>query len=246
MKELVRVQKLIAQSGFCSRRKAEEYIEKKLVKINGQIAKLGDRASEEDEIKVNNKLISLQKPNFVYFILNKPKKTISSVKDPKKRTTVVDIINYPERIAPVGRLDYDTTGAILLTNDWEMINKLTHPKYEIQRTYRVRIDSPLSLKEFKLINVGLMVNGKFSKQVVDQVDTKSYLVTLHVGSYHHIKELFKALNHSVINLKRLSFANLTVEKMPEGSFRTLTLKELKDLKTLISLQEKKLCQSEKK
>ncbi|VEU60206.1 ribosomal large subunit pseudouridine synthase B (plasmid) [Mesomycoplasma conjunctivae] len=244
MKELIRVQKLIAQTGYCSRRKAEEYIEKKLVKVNGKIVQLGDKASENDEIKINNQLISLQKPNFVYFLLNKPKKTISTVKDPKGRKTVVDLINYSERIAPVGRLDYDTTGALLLTNDWEMINKLTHPKYEILRTYRVRIDSPLSLKEFKLINAGLIVNGKFSKQIVDQVDTKSYLVTLHVGSYHHIKELFKALNHEVINLKRVSFANLTVEKMPEGSYRTLTLKEIKDLKVLISLQEKKLCQKE--
>lgn len=242
-KEAIRVQKLIAQSGYSSRRQAEELIAQGLVTVNGQVVALGSKASEDDVIKVKGQVLHFEaKDNFVYFLLNKPKKTVSTVKDPQGRQTVVSLIDYTGRIAPVGRLDYNTTGCLLLTNDWEMINKLTHPKYEIPRTYRARIDSPLSIKEFKLANAGLLVNGKMSHQVVEQADNKSYLVTLHVGSYHHVKELFKALGHEVINLKRISYANLSIEKLPEGAYRNLSLKELKDLKNMVRVQEEKLCQ----
>ncbi|WP_027120416.1 pseudouridine synthase [Mycoplasmopsis lipofaciens] len=246
MKELIRVQKIIAQSGYCSRRKAEEYISKGLVKVNGVIIELGAKAQINDEIKVNDKLISIPENNFVYFLLNKPKRVVSTVKDPQGRQTVVQYIDTNERIVPVGRLDYNTTGLMLLTNDFELVNKLTHPKYEIPRTYRARIDSPLSLSEFKKINSGIELDGKISHQIVDQVEEKSYLITLHVGSYHHVKKLFEKLNHKVINLKRVSYANLKVDKIPEGAYRKITLKELKDLKNIIRKQEQKLCEARQK
>ncbi|KUH47374.1 pseudouridine synthase [Mycoplasmopsis meleagridis] len=241
MKEkLIRLQKIIANSGFCSRREAEKYIFNSKVKVNNKIAKIGQLASYDDKIEINNQLISFNNFKLVYFLLNKPKKTISSAKDPQKRTTVVDLIKTDQRIVPVGRLDYNTTGALLLTNDLNLVNKLTHPKYQIIRVYRARINIPLTLKEFKEINRGIIVNGKISHQIVDQVADKSYLIQLHVGSYHHIKELFKYFNREVINLKRISYANLTVEKMPEGSYRSLKIKEIKDLKRLIREQENKL------
>lgn len=243
MNEKIRLQKLISMVGFCSRRRAEELISQGRVLLNKNVAKLGDKADQNDEIKIDGKLINLTKSNFLYYLLNKPKQTISTVKDPLKRTTVVDLIDTNEKIVPVGRLDYNTTGVLLLTNDNELVNKLTHPKYEIERTYRVRIDEPLTLKEFKEINKPVLVNGKYSNQIVDQVDTKSYLVTLHVGSYHHVKELFKVFNRKVLGLKRISYANLTVEKLPEGAYRELTLKELKDLKTIIAKNEAKIKQN---
>ncbi|MBZ4195282.1 pseudouridine synthase [Mycoplasma tauri] len=240
MKNLIRVQKIIAQSGIASRRAAEQLIIDGKVLINGKKALLGDKASFDDEIKVNNKIIHVSNSkNFIYILLNKPKNTITTVKDPNGRKTVIDLIETKERIVPVGRLDRDTTGALLLTTDYELVNKLTHPRYEIQRTYRVRIDEPLSLRKFKELNSGVIVNGKMSYQIVDQVETKSYLVTLHVGSYHHVKKLFESIGHKVINLKRVSFANLNVEKMQEGSYRALSFKELKDLKSLIKMQELK-------
>ncbi|QSF13711.1 pseudouridine synthase [Mycoplasma sp. Mirounga ES2805-ORL] len=231
--ELARLQKIIAASGFCSRRRAEELIKDKRVTVNGNIASLGDKASVDDEIKVNNKLIVIKKNNFEYFILNKPRKTISSSNDEHNRQTVVDLINTKSRIVPVGRLDYNTTGVLLLTDDLEIVNKLTHPKYEIERVYRVRIDTPLTLKEFNELNSGVGVNGKMSYQVVDQVEEKSYTVKLHVGSYHHVKKLFEHFDRKVLNLKRISFANLKVDKIAEGTYRKLTLKELKDLKAII-------------
>ncbi|MGV2393805.1 UNVERIFIED_CONTAM: pseudouridine synthase [Campylobacter lari] len=244
MSELVRVQKLLAQAGIASRRKIEEYISKGLVKVNGKVCQLGDKATINDEIRFNKQIINLNKIEYVYYLLNKPEKVISTAKDPKGRMTVIDLINTKERIVPVGRLDYNTTGTMLLTNDLELVHKLTHPKYEIPRTYRARIDSPLTYREFMTLNEGVMVNGKISHQIVDQVEHKSYLITLHVGSYHHVKELFKAINHKVINLKRVSYANLNVDKLPIGTYRKLTLKELKDLKSTVRQAEIKIkCKS---
>ncbi|TQC51610.1 rRNA pseudouridine synthase [Mycoplasmopsis mucosicanis] len=245
MNELLRVQKIIAQSGFCSRRQAEQYIEEGKVKINGIIAKKGDKASINDTISINNVQISTNTEKLVYYVLNKPRKTLSTLKDEFGRATVVQLVPQNPRVVPVGRLDYDTTGTLLLTNDLELVNKLTHPRYEISRIYRVRIDEPLKLKEFNLLNKGIEVNGKMSYQVVDQVENKSYLVELHVGSYHHVKKLFEAVGRKVLNLKRVSFANINVEKMPEGTYRNLTIKEVKDLKNLVRMQEEKLQKTSK-
>ncbi|BAW18258.1 pseudouridine synthase [Mycoplasmopsis bovigenitalium] len=235
-----RIQKLIAQSGKYSRREAEKLIENGKVKVNGKIAQLGDKATINDAIYINNKKIDLANNKLVYYVLNKPKKTITSLKDQFNRQTVVDLVPNDYRVVPVGRLDYNTTGTLILTNDLEIVNKLTHPKYEIPRTYRARIDEPLTLKQFNQLNSGIIVNGKISNQIVDQIENKSYLVTLNVGSYHHVKKLFEALGRKVINLKRVSYANINVEKMPEGTYRDLTFKELKDLKNIIRLQEEKL------
>lgn len=235
-----RIQKLIAQSGKYSRREAEKLIENGKVKVNGKIAQLGDKATINDAIYINNKKIDLANNKLVYYVLNKPKKTITSLKDQFNRQTVVDLMPTDYRVVPVGRLDYNTTGTLILTNDLEIVNKLTHPKYEIPRTYRARIDEPLTLKQFNQLNSGIMVNGKISNQIVDQIENKSYLVTLNVGSYHHVKKLFEALGRKVLNLKRVSYANINVEKMPEGTYRDLTFKELKDLKNIIRLQEEKL------
>ncbi|MCS4536529.1 rRNA pseudouridine synthase [Mycoplasma sp. CSL7475-4] len=235
-----KLQKVIAHTGLISRREAEKLIAQGKVSVNGVIAKIGDRVLTTDEIKINNKQLAIVNDKIVYYVLNKPKKTVSSAKDQFNRQSVVDLVPDTYRVVPVGRLDYNTTGTIILTNDFEMVNKLTHPKYEIPRTYRARINEPLTYKEFMTLNEGVMINGKISSQIVDQVENKSYMVTLHVGSYHHVKKLFEAVNKKVINLKRVSYANINVDKMPEGTYRNLTNKEIKDLKNLIRLQEEKI------
>ncbi|MCT4469651.1 pseudouridine synthase [Mycoplasma sp. HS2188] len=235
-----KLQKVIAHTGLISRREAEKLIAQGKVSVNGVIAKIGDRVLTTDEIKINNKQLAIVNDKIVYYVLNKPKKTVSSAKDQFNRQSVVDLVPDTYRVVPVGRLDYNTTGTIILTNDFEMVNKLTHPKYEIPRTYRARINEPLTYKEFMTLNEGVMINGKISNQIVDQVENKSYMVTLHVGSYHHVKKLFEAVNKKVINLKRVSYANINVDKMPEGTYRNLTNKEIKDLKNLIRLQEEKI------
>lgn len=233
-----RLQKLLSQAGIASRREAENIIKAGRVKVNEKVAQLGDKASFKDRILVDNKPIAREEK--VYFVLNKPKNTICTLKDNFDRTLVTDLIDTPYKIFPVGRLDYDTTGVLLLTNDGDLSNKLTHPRYEIIRRYRVRLNTPLSDKELKLINQPVPVNGTESIQSVYKLDTKSYLVSLTVGTYHHVKELFNYFDKTVVSLKRVEYAGITVEKIPEGEYRRLTIKEVKMLKLLTRTQDEKL------
>ncbi|WAM01683.1 rRNA pseudouridine synthase [Mycoplasmopsis felis] len=236
-----RLQKILSQAGVCSRREAENLIKENKVKVNGMIAKLGDKASFQDEILVNN--IPIKEEEKVYYILNKPKKTISTLKDNFNRTSVVDLMDVPYKIFPVGRLDYDTTGVLIMTNDGELTNKLLHPKYQIPRVYRARLNEQLNKIELKKLNGIVKVNGVKSVQNVlpiNEVSPKSYFVILTQGTYHHVKELFKTVNKIVISLKRIEYAGITVDKMPLGTYRKLTIKEVKDLKNLVRIQEERL------
>ncbi|QKT05425.1 pseudouridine synthase [Mycoplasma sp. OR1901] len=243
-----RLQKILSKAGVASRREAEKLIIKGKVKVNGVIAKLGDKASFSDEILVNNKPIESEEEK-VYFILNKPPKTVSTLKDNFNRQKVTDLIDTPYKIFPVGRLDYDTTGALILTNDGELANKLAHPKYQILRVYRARLNEKLTAKELKSLNGIVKVNNTKSVQDVIPVgedSPKSYFVVLSLGTYHHVKKLFETVNKMVINLKRLEYAGITVEKLPLGHYRPLKLKEIKDLKNLVRLQEEKLLKNQTK
>lgn len=222
-----RLQKIIAQAGIASRRKAEELISQGLVKVNGKVAKLGDKATFKDQITIDNQPIS-NKEEFVYYVLNKPERTISTAKDPQGRTTVLELIDDPRRIYPVGRLDYDTTGVLIMTNDGELAHRLTHPSFEVLRVYRARITRPLTEEELSFLNSDkVIVNGKPSKQKVTKVDNKSYMVVLHVGTYHHVKELFKMVDTEVLDLKRVEYAGITAEGIPVGGYRRLNVKEIR-------------------
>ncbi|BBU47754.1 pseudouridine synthase [Mycoplasmopsis felis] len=236
-----RLQKILSQAGVCSRREAENLIKENKVKVNGMIAKLGDKASFQDEILANN--IPIKEEEKVYYVLNKPKKTISTLKDNFNRTSVVDLMDVPYKIFPVGRLDYDTTGVLIMTNDGELTNKLLHPKYQIPRVYRARLNEQLNKIELKKLNGIVKVNGVKSVQNVlpiNEQSPKSYFVILTQGTYHHVKELFKTVNKIVISLKRIEYAGITVDKMPLGTYRKLTIKEVKDLKNLVRIQEERL------
>ena len=231
-----RIQKLMSQAGVASRRKAEELILKGKVTINGKVATLGDKATFSDDIWVNNKQIAFAQEK-VYYVLNKPPKTISTVSDPEGRLTVIDLIKDTTKLFPVGRLDWDTTGTLLITNDGEMSNRLIHPSYEIIRVYRARVDSPLTEEQLKILNSDdVTIDGKPSKQTVTKVDTKSYVVTLTQGSYHHVKKLFEVVNHKVIKLTRIEFAGIShVGNLSIGEYRKLSPKEIKWLKQLTGL-----------
>ena len=231
-----RLQKLLSQAGIASRRKAEELIAAKKVTVNGQIASLGDRATMADEILVNGRPI-MEKEEKVYYLLNKPAKTISSVSDPEGRTTVIDLIDDRRKLFPVGRLDWNTTGTLLITNDGEMSNRLIHPKYEVIRVYRARLDATLDEKAFEFLNSEqVYIKGKQSKQTVTTVDKKTYVVALTQGSYHHVKRLFELVERKVVKLTRIEFAGIThVGELSHGQYRPLKPKELKWLKKLTDL-----------
>jgi 23S rRNA pseudouridine2605 synthase len=235
--EEVRVQKLISQAGVASRREAEELIKKHKVSINGVIASLGQRAKMSDKIIVNGEELPQQQEH-KYYIINKPKRTICTLKDNFNRTIITDLIDDDSYIYPIGRLDYNTTGVLLLTNNGELANRLAHPSFEVVRRYRARLDFKLEKNELSYLNGdNVIVNGKVSKQIIELIESKTYLITLREGSYHHIKKIFELVEREVIDLKRIEFAGLTVEKMMVGEYRKLKSPEIKSLKKLVGMGE---------
>lgn len=235
--EEIRIQKLISQGGLASRRESEELIKKGKVIINGKKAILGQRATLEDKIVVDGKELSQPKEH-KYYIINKPEKTICTLKDNFNRTIITDLIDEKDYIYPIGRLDYNTTGVLLLTNDGELSNKLSHPSFEVVRRYRARLDYKLEKPELIFLNGdNVIVNGKVSKQIVELIESKTYLVTLREGSYHHVKKIFEHVEREVLSLKRIEFAGLTVDKLMLGQYRPLKSTEVKMLKKLVGMGE---------
>lgn len=231
-----RLQKVIALSGYCSRRKAEELINSGKVKVNGKIIKeMGTKVESTDYIEVEGNPIE-QIEDKVYYLLNKPRGVVATSKDEKGRKTVVDLIKTDKRIYPVGRLDYDTTGLILLTNDGELTNFLTHPKSNIEKVYVAKIKGLITKEELKKLCNGVIIDGKKTskaKAKILKIDkkTNSSVVELiiHEGKNHQVKNMFKAIGYEVLKLKRESIAFLTLDGVPSGEYRQLSIKEVKKL-----------------
>ena len=234
-----RLQKAIANSGYTSRRKAEELITSNHVTVNGEIVNtLGYKVNGNDIIAIDGNLIT---KNTVkeYYILNKPREVICSVSDDKGRKTVVDLIKTEGRIYPVGRLDYDTTGLIILTNDGELANILMHPKNKINKTYIAKINGILNEDDFKKLRKGVLIDDR--KLIIDNVkvrkidkikNTSLVEVTIHEGRNHIIRRLFEKLGYDVMKLTRNKFAFLDIDDLKSGEYRELTLKEVKELYSL--------------
>lgn len=232
---MVRLQKAIADSGFCSRRKAEEYIVKGKVFVNGEkITELGSKVEGNEEIIVDGNAISKQDKE--YYILYKPRGVISSTKDDKGRKTVVDFFSSNKRLYPVGRLDYDTTGIILLTNDGEFTNMMLHPKNKIPKVYIAKLEGIIDGYSIKKIKSGIVIDG--IKCIPDRIKLKSadkksntciVEITIHDGRNHEVKRIFESAGYNVIKLKRESIAFLTLQGLSSGEFRKLTIKEVKQL-----------------
>ncbi|MBX4209949.1 MAG: rRNA pseudouridine synthase [Mollicutes bacterium PWAP] len=232
MNNTEKLQKIIAYSGLTSRRKAEFLINEGKVKVDGKVASLGDRASKKQNITVNG--VPIVEEQKVYYLLNKPDGVITSASDDRGRVTVLDLTQIPERVFPVGRLDYNTKGTLLLTNDGDLTHKLTHPRYEVKRVYKAKLNKVLSFEELEFLNGGsVKVNGKYSIQTVTLDEKRSYVVTLSVGSYHHVKLLFENVDANVNNLTRIEYAGIShVGNLSKGQYRKLTPKEIKKLKLI--------------
>ena len=231
-----RIQKVIAQSGYCSRRKAEELISEGKVTVNGEIVtEMGLKVSGNDYIEVEGVAIN-DKQEKEYYLLNKPRGIVSTAKDEKNRKTVVDLIKTNKRIYPVGRLDYDTTGAIILTNDGELTNLLTHPKNEIEKVYVAKIKGIISKEKLAKLCGGVVIDGKKtakSKAKILKIDKKNNtsIVELIIteGRNHQVKKMFEVVGFEVLKLKRESVAFLTLDGLKSGEYRKLSLKEIKKL-----------------
>lgn len=233
-----RLQKVIANSGYCSRRKAEDEILKGNVQVNGKIIKeMGYKVSVNDIIIVNG--IKLEKSDNVYILLNKPRGVITSVCDDKNRKTVVDLIETDKRVYPVGRLDYDTTGALLLTNDGELTNLLTHPKNHIPKVYIAKVEGIITGREIHELENGIIIDNKKTipaRVKLRKIDKKKNVslveMTIYEGRNHQVKKMFLKVGFPVLKLKREKIAFLNVKSLKSGEYRYLNPKEVKQLYSL--------------
>ncbi len=232
-----RLQKVMAHAGIASRRKCEEIIQAGRVKVNGEtIRELGTKVSNNDLIEVDNVPIYREEPR--YFLLYKPESTISAVSDDKDRPVVVDLIEeVEERIYPIGRLDFDTTGLLLLTNDGDFANILMHPSYQVPKTYIAKVSDIPTEKGINLLRRGIVIDGK--KTAPAQVNVKSVNkenrtsiveLTIREGWNHQVKKMFEAINCPVSKLKRERFGFLDLGKLQPGEYRELTAFEVDKLK----------------
>ncbi len=235
-----RISKVIANSGYISRRGADKLIEEGKVLVNGEVAILGQKVETNDVITINGKVIEKTNGNYEYYLLNKPRGVISTNSDEKGRKTIVDLINSKTRIYPVGRLDYDTTGAIILTNDGDLTNKLLHPSKMIDKVYLAKVKGIITGVEINKLKNGVRIdNYKTSpakvklKSFDKKTNTSMVLLTIHEGHNHEVKKMFEVIGFDVIKLTRLSFAGIDVKSLKSGEYRKLSIKEVQKLYSLV-------------
>ena len=233
--KMERVQKVIANRGYTSRRNAEKLIEEGKVKVNGNIVKLGDKINENDKIEIEGKEICTN-DNKVYYLLNKPRGVISSVKDDKGRKTVVDLINANERIYPIGRLDYDTTGLIILTNDGNLSNHLTHPKNKVIKTYLAKCKGVINKEQINKLKNGIYIDNRkvdiidFKVKKIDIQKNITFIsISIIEGRNHIVKRIFESIGLLVDKLTRTNYDFLTIGNLKSGEYRRLSIKEVKKL-----------------
>lgn len=230
-----RLQKVIAQSGYTSRRKAEELITQGKVYVNGEkITNLAMKVSGDDLITVEG--VTITSEDKVYYLLNKPRQTICSVSDEKNRRTVVDLIKTTKRIYPIGRLDYDTTGLLLLTNDGELANILMHPSKNVEKTYVAKLNRNLEPSDLMRLKKGVMIDNikclptHVKVRSFDKVkDTCIVEITIVEGRNHIVKRVFQELGYLVDKLTRTGYGFLKLDNLQSGQYRMLTIKEVKKL-----------------
>ena len=241
-----RLQKVIAASGIASRRKAEEMIQQGRVKVNGQTVKeMGVKVSTQDRIEVDGHEIN--KEEKVYYLLNKPKRTICSVSDDKERDTVVDIIDCKERIFPVGRLDYETTGLLLLTNDGEFANGLMHPRNHIRKTYEVAVKGVLTDGMCALLEKGIeLEDGKtlpakvFVLQRSEKKNKTVLQITIQEGRNRQVRRMMEFFNCEVTRLNRIQYAFLDLGNLRQGQYRKLRMFEVRKLMSIVNKNDQSL------
>ena len=233
----IRLNKFISNSGICSRREADTYIEHGSVSVNGKlVTEMGYKVQPTDEVRFDGTLISMEKKRYV--LLNKPKNYITTMEDDRGRKTVMEIIASAtkERIYPVGRLDRNTTGLLLFTNDGEMAKKLTHPKHNVRKLYHATLDKKLTLVDLEKLRGDVVIEGR--KVFIDAVsyvegEKKNEVgIEIHSGRNRIVRKIFEHFGYQVIKLDRVVFAGLTKKNLPRGRWRELTQQEINNLQMM--------------
>ena len=233
-----RLQKYMARCGAASRRKCEEYITQGRVKVNGQtVTQLGTTVSASDKVELDGKLLQEQ-PKYVYIMLNKPEKVMSTSIDPEGRVTVTQLIDLPYRLYPVGRLDYNTSGLILLTNDGDAAYRLTHPKYEIEKEYLAVIKGEIDRRDILKLERGVQieentVTAPAKIQVVGGTQhTVTLSITIHEGRNREVRKMLEAINKELLSLMRIRIGGINLGKLLSGEYRELNSTELAYISSL--------------
>ncbi len=229
--EPLRLNKFLANAGVCSRREADEFIQAGVVTVNGEVVtELGTKILRTDEVKFHDAPVSLEKK--VYVLLNKPKDYVTTSDDPQQRKTVMDLVKdvCPERIYPVGRLDRNTTGVLLLTNDGDLASKLTHPKFLKKKVYHVHLDKNITAHDLEQIREGVTLeDGEIKADAVEYADERDKAqvgIEIHSGKNRIVRRIFESLGYRVTKLDRVQFAGLTKKNLRRGDWRFLTEKEV--------------------
>lgn len=233
--EKIRLNRFIAGSGLCSRREADDLISRGLIMVNGKtVTEMGAKVGWNDDVRYQNRKLTAEKR--VYILMNKPKGYVTTVKDPHAGLTVIDLIKdkCPWRVYPVGRLDKDTTGVLLLTNDGELTRKLTHPGFERKKIYHVFLDKDVTRETLIRLTEGIDIGGETvsadAASYADTADKSQIGLELHSGQNRVVKRMFEALGYRVKKLDRVYFAGLTKKNLPRGKWRFLNQKEINMLK----------------
>lgn len=238
-----RLQKVMAHAGVASRRACEKLIETGHVRVNGKVVNtLGVKVNANDQIEVDH--TPIKREELVYFVLNKPRGIITSADDEKDRKTVLDFFKHKvsERIYPVGRLDYDTSGVLLMTNDGSLDFKLTHPKHQVDKVYVAKVDGIPDEKDLNQLRKGVRLErnlksapaeAKVIKKVGEEGGNSLVELTIHEGRNHEVKKMMSSIGHPVEKLKRISFAGITLDNLEVGKWRPLRKREIRDLFELV-------------
>ena len=238
MEDIMRINKYIASAGICSRRKADDLVANGNVRINGVVVKeAGAQVGEGDVVAVNGSVISAAHKN-VYIAVNKPLGYITSMEDDRERATVADLVtDIPERLFPVGRLDYNTTGLLIMTNDGQLTYTLTHPKHEVYKTYVARVEGVISgsrlAKLRRGVDIGGFVTSPAKVKLVKQMPRYAVVeISIREGKNRQVRKMFAAVGNRVQELKRVSIGEIRLGRMKEGHYRKLTREEIEYLRSL--------------
>ena len=233
---MVRINKYFSEIGYCSRREADKLVAQQRVTINGQMAEMGSKVSQTDEIRLDGKLISAKnnKPKPVYLLLNKPRGIVCTTDTKREKNNVVDFVNYPERIFPIGRLDKDSQGLLLLTNDGDIVNKILRARNNHEKEYLVTVKDPITTKFIQRMGNGVpILDTVTNKCYVEQVNTHQFKIILTQGLNRQIRRMCEYLGNKVTRLKRYRIMNIHLD-VPVGKWQHLTEKELADLNKLLT------------
>ena len=225
----MRLNAYLARAGIASRRGADEIIKAGRVMVNGQTGQLNTKVEDGDTVKVNGKDISRQKLRYILFY--KPERTVTTLKDPEDRPTILDDVQIPERVVPVGRLDFDTTGALLLTNDGELAHRLMHPSFEVDKIYEASVQESITPEILNKLSNGVeLEDGKTAPAKVRKLGDGKIELTIHEGRKHQVKRMLAAVGLTVTQLHRSQYGQLGLDGLKPGQWRDLSSQEISRLK----------------